>query len=53
MQLRLSQGSEGLHLEELWLSEPLLPDVAGRTGISIDPASDLAFTAQGDLAELG
>jgi len=36
-------------LEELWLSESLLKDIAGLT---IEPAADLSFTAQGDLADL-
>ncbi|MGH2425648.1 MAG: DUF2088 domain-containing protein, partial [bacterium] len=39
-------------LEELWLSESLLKDVAGRPGLTIEPAADLMFTAQGDLADL-
>lgn len=39
-------------LEELWLSESLLKDVAGRPGLTIEPSADLSFTAQGDLADL-
>jgi hypothetical protein len=46
---RVARIRNTLHLDELWLSESLLPDVAG---LAIETASDLTFTPQGDLAGL-
>ena len=48
---RVARIRNTLHLEELWLSESILEDVS-RTGVSIEPVSDIVFTADGDLADL-
>lgn len=50
--VRAARIHNTLHLEELWLSESLLPEVAGRTDFSIEPGKELAFSAAGDLVDL-
>lgn len=49
---RVARIRNTLHLEDLWLSESLLKDVAGRSGLDIEPAGDLTFTVEGDLTDL-
>ncbi|HET6781816.1 MAG TPA: lactate racemase domain-containing protein [bacterium] len=49
---RVARIRNTLHLEDLWLSESLLKDVASRSGVDIEPARDLTFTVEGDLTDL-
>ena len=41
-----------LHLDRLWVSEPLLPELRGRSEITVGSSGPLRFTADGMLADL-
>ena len=41
-----------LHLDRLWVSESLRPELAGRGGVTIGSPEPLRFTADGTLAGL-
>ncbi len=49
---RMARIHNTLHLDEVWLSEPLLADVRGRPGIRTEPPRPLQFTPEGMLADL-
>lgn len=49
---RVARVRNTLQLDEMWLSEPVLPELRGRQGITVDPPAELIFTAGGTLADL-
>ncbi len=49
---RVARIRNTLHLVELWLSESVIPDVAGRTDVAVGRPEELAFTDDGRLADL-
>lgn len=50
--LRIARIRNTLHLDEVWLSEPLLAALAGRSDIRVGPLEPLRFTDDGTLADL-
>ena len=49
---RLARIRNTLHLDEVWLSAPLLAEVAGRPGIDVGPLEPLRFAGDGTLLNL-
>lgn len=49
---RMARIHNTLHLDEIWLSESVLPEVEGRPDIAIGALEELRFTAEGWLADL-
>lgn len=47
---RVARVRNTLHLEEMWLSEALLPEITGRPGITVGAPGELEFTSDGTLA---
>jgi len=52
-QARIVRIRNTLHLDQLWVSEAVLPALAGRPGVTVGSAAPLQFTADGTLADLG
>ena len=51
-QVRIMRIRNTLHLDELWVSESLLPELRGRPGVTIGEAAPLTFTPDGTLVDL-
>jgi hypothetical protein len=51
-QARIARIRNTLHLDEVWLSAPVLDEVAGRPGAEIGPLEPLRFTDDGTLLDL-
>jgi len=51
-QARIARIRNTLHLDEVWVSPPLLSEVAGRPGMAIGPALPLRFADDGTLLDL-
>ena len=51
-QARIVRIPNTLHLDRLWVSEPLLPELRGRPEITVGSSDKLRFTADGMLADL-
>ncbi|OGO68912.1 MAG: hypothetical protein A2Z37_00995 [Chloroflexi bacterium RBG_19FT_COMBO_62_14] len=51
-QARIVRIPNTLHLDRLWVSEPLLPELRGRSEITVGSSEILRFTADGMLADL-
>jgi hypothetical protein len=51
-QARIARIRNTLHLDEIWLSPPLLAEVAGRLGFETGPLAPLRFAADGTLLDL-
>jgi hypothetical protein len=49
---RIARIRNTLHLDELWLSEPALPDLHGHAGIRVDQPKPLAFDSDGMFVDL-
>src|SRR2546428_701122 len=49
---RVGRIRNTLHLEELWLSESVLPGLAGREDVAVGLPEELRFTTDGTLADL-
>lgn len=49
---RMARIHNTLRLEELWVSESVMPDLAGQTGVAVGRPEDLRFTNEGALADL-
>ncbi len=49
---RIARIRNTLHLDEVWLSEPLLREVRGRTGVRVEPPTEWRFTDDGRLLDL-
>lgn len=51
-QVRIARIRNTLHLDEVWLSAPLLAEVADRLGMEVGPLEPLRFTDDGTLLDL-
>jgi hypothetical protein len=51
-QTRVARIRNTLHLDEVWVSAPLLPEVMGREGVEVGPLEPLRFTEDGTLIGL-
>lgn len=51
-QARVARIRNTLHLDEVWLSAPLLAEVGGRPGIEVGPLAPLRYTDDGTLLDL-
>ncbi|HET6947149.1 MAG TPA: hypothetical protein VFJ45_04985, partial [bacterium] len=51
-QARIVRIPNTLHLDRLWVSAPLLPELRGRSEITVGSSEILRFTADGMLADL-
>jgi hypothetical protein len=51
-QARIARIRNTLHLDEVWLSPPLLAEVAGRPDIEVGPPAPLRFGDDGTLLDL-
>jgi len=49
---RVGRIRNTLHLEELWLSESVLPGLAGREDVAVGLPEELRFTTDGTLADV-
>lgn len=49
---RIARIRNTLHLDELWLSEPALPDLHGQAGIRVGHPKPLAFDPEGMFVDL-
>lgn len=49
---RVARIRNTLQLDDLWLSESILPEIQGREGVAVGETSELAFTPDGTLADL-
>lgn len=49
---RMARVRNTLHLDELWLSESMLPELHDKSGVRAEPPAPLAFTTGGTLEDL-